>query len=196
MYESVHTLITLSPAPVTNHSFPGSTAMHRTHPRWPLITCKWHAQPCTVVTTSHSYEQTHIIPHNPCQFLDNGRLCCRRTGAMPFYTPASCCCIRKRGHTQVCFCINFASTEHLNKPANLCLKQTNKTIPHENLHDSNREEKDKSTHVVLKTEYIQPHPVWKEMHIKDNSGAPKSVILGFQRLVNSTGSPQEEQTPF
>lgn len=32
------TLITRSAAPVTNHSLPGSTAIHRTQPRWPLIT--------------------------------------------------------------------------------------------------------------------------------------------------------------
>lgn len=32
------TLITLSPEPVTNHSLPGSKAMQRTQPKWPLIT--------------------------------------------------------------------------------------------------------------------------------------------------------------
>ena len=33
-----HTLMVLSLDPVANHSFPGSMAMHRTQPRWPLRT--------------------------------------------------------------------------------------------------------------------------------------------------------------
>ena len=33
------TLIVLSPEPVANHSLLGSTAMHRTHPKCPEITC-------------------------------------------------------------------------------------------------------------------------------------------------------------
>lgn len=36
-------LMILSPAPVANHSFPGSTATARTHPRWPDRTlCSFH----------------------------------------------------------------------------------------------------------------------------------------------------------
>lgn len=34
------TFIVLSAEPVTNHWFPGSTAIHLTQPKWPLITFK------------------------------------------------------------------------------------------------------------------------------------------------------------
>lgn len=75
--EQILTLITRSPAPVTNHSLPGSTSIHLTQPWCPLITCRIKPH---IMSKHHDWfkpEEAHPVQlpwGMPAGFWHGGRL--------------------------------------------------------------------------------------------------------------------------
>lgn len=57
------TFMVLSADPVTNHWFPGSTAIDLTQPRWPLMTCQTEPDAVTGPLKTESFmEKLQIYP--------------------------------------------------------------------------------------------------------------------------------------